>query len=159
MMGFLTAIYRASFCPLPKRLLLDLFDGAPEAACGIVLEEVGRPNGKVTTYRWWRTDQSAFFFFSKTESPLVARAERCDTTKGVQGTKEIFDELLSLVEAADRPALKNYSGDIRDGVMYSVSWGAKRHMRSLTVQNPAPESRYRDLIQILKENTWVSSQC
>ncbi len=154
-MGFLTTLYRATFCSGPKRLLLELFDAAPDATTGIVLQEIGLPYGKVTLYRWWRTDECAFCSVMETRS--VGSARPCDTTKVTQRPATRFDELLSLIETADTPPLENYSGNLRDGIVYCISWGTKKHLRALGVQNPIRESPYCYLIQQLKANAWTDN--
>ncbi|HUT08939.1 MAG TPA: hypothetical protein VMY42_00440 [Thermoguttaceae bacterium] len=150
MMSFLTRIYRKYFCSRPKRLLLELFDSVPEAKSGIVLEEIGLPNGTVTTYRWWKTDRVAFFF--KAHAPSLAGEAVSDAL--VEDTKKRFDELLSIVKRLDQPALRNHSGSIRDGVLFSIAWGSEKNLRDLTIRNPEPRSRYIKLVRELKENAW-----
>ena len=150
MIRFLTKIYRVNFCSRPKQLLLDLFDESPGITYGIVLQEVGLPKGKVNTYRWWETEEFAFF------SKSVAASIRSEVVRDepIQNSKKSFNELLSFIKSSDKPRLKNHSGSKRDGVVFSIAWGTLTNLRALTLQNPPRESTYTKLIQGIKKNAW-----
>ena len=78
-----------------------------------------------------------------------------DDRKRIHDSHDRFDKLLSLIESADQPKLKNYSGNIRDGVVYFLSWGSKERMRDICIRNPRAKNEYLGLIQKVKESAWT----
>lgn len=149
-MQFITKIYRKNFYSRPKQLLLELFDESPDITRGIVLQEVGLPKGKINTYRWWEAERFAFF----SESVAASTGSEVIRDAPFQNSRKCFNELLCFIEASDEPRMTNYSGNIRDGVVFSLAWGSPTHIRALTLQNPKRESTYAKLIQGIKENAW-----
>ena len=150
MMRFISKIYRKNFCSRPKQLLLELFDESPDITRGIVLQEVGLPKGKVNIYRWWETE--LFAFFSK--SAAASTGSEVVRDAPIRNSRKCFNELLCFIVASDEPRMANYSGNLRDGVVFSVAWGSPMHIRAVTLQNPTRESTYAKLIQGMKENAW-----
>lgn len=149
-MRWFNQLYRALFCQRGKHLLLDLHNGRYGAIAGIVLEEVGRPNGTVTLHKWWQTQDTAFY----ERSERIAGASSEFIPERVNRSSTEFDNLLRTIESLDKPKILNFSGALRDGVSYSVAWDGKACMRDLTIQNPTADSCQARLIQQLKDNVW-----
>ena len=125
-----------------------LFRCEPTLEKGIVLQETGFPYGGVTTYAWWKSGGLGFFKmshrkFGETESPV-----RSESTHSVG---EQVDVLLKMIED-EYDDLENYLRNVRDGVVYVVSWGTKERQRVITIKTPTAESRHYELVKKLKES-------
>lgn len=145
-MRFLKSLYRNSFCSRGKKLLSELFDELPLATHGVVLEEMGRPGGAITLHRWWKTDRQAGYQRTHKEKAN----EQINTTEATELEIDQFNELLVLIETADTPKLDHCYGTVRDGVLYSVALGDRRHIRSLSMDNPRRGTRHHKLVRALK---------
>jgi hypothetical protein len=115
-----------------------------------VFEEIGLPGGKVTIHQWWKAGQ--FAFYKKVRRDLIAKDETI--SKVVKRPAKEFEKFLDLILKADNPPIKNIASGIRDGVMYSISWGDIRKNRYVGISNPVSDSRHGHFIQMFKLNTW-----
>ena len=149
-MRFLTKLYRDNFCSRGKRLLLELFEEKPESNSSVVLEEVCRPGGSATLHKWWKAGHLGFY----QRIHLTNIGDQCETAEIHQDLGERFDNIVKIIDIADRPKLKNFTSTLRDGVLYSVAWGDKKKIQHLSIENPEQGSRHLKLIEVLKDNTW-----
>lgn len=128
--------------------LKELFIREPTAEKGIVLKETGFPYGGVTTYAWWKSHGSGFF---KTSHREFGETESTVDSKSTHNVGEQVDELLRLLEE-EYDDLGNCLRNVRDGIVYVVSWGTKERQRVITIKTPASGSRHYQLVKKLKEN-------
>lgn len=134
---------RAKSCPLA-----EVFENETIAERAVVLEETGFPYGGITKYTWWKSSGSGFF--KKVHKRFSRTDPNPNVPTTVQSTAVRVDELLSLIEEYDD--LNNYSGNVRDGVVYRVAWGSKDRQRTLTIANPPADSKHYQLVSRLKES-------
>ena len=129
--------------------LIQLFQSESDVDKAIILEETGFPHGGVTEYTWRKARGSGFF--KKVHRSFNQAGVDPDASTTVQCAEGHIDELISLIEE-EYGELKNYSGNVRDGVVYRVAWGTEDHQHALTIRNPPADSNHYQLVLKLKEN-------
>ncbi len=144
-------IYRRNFCPLGKRLMLELFETHTSAISGIVLQKTGLPAGAQTLYLWWLTDDSAGF--QKGAHDLRTGAE--NFTPSVERSRGEFEDLLTQIKQTDHPQLPDFPGTKRDGQVFAVAWGSPQTFRHLSISNLDPGSRHAELVSVLEARAWT----
>lgn len=149
-MKFIKNFYRKNFFSRGKRLLLELIDSKNDFLFGIVLEEIGLPSGHVTLHRWWKTEEAAFY-----EQISFEGIEGVGVSHGIiERDPAEFDNVFTFVDAADRSKLKSFSSTLRDGVLYSLSWGSKERLGTLTIDNPTVGSPHDHIVKNIKNSRW-----
>ena len=89
--------------------MLELIDSKPDLLFGIVLEEVGLPDGHITLHRWWKTQQAAFY-----EHINFVRISGDGISDGVvERDLSEFDNVFTCVDTADRLNLKSISSTFK----------------------------------------------
>jgi hypothetical protein len=120
----------------------------PTLEKGIVLQETGFPYGGVTTYAWWKSDGLGFFKMSHRK---FGEADSLVRDNSIHSVGEQVEVLLRMIED-EYDDLENYFRNVRDGVVYVLSWGTKERQRVITMQTPTEESRHYQLVKKLKES-------
>lgn len=132
----------------PKCPLAALFQEKTNAEKAIILEETALPYGGVTTWTWWKTNSAEFF--RKQRKSYGETEARSDMPISLCGATQCVEEMFSLLNGFDQ--LENYSGHVRDGVVYRVVWGTRERQRTLTISNPPADSRHHQLVMQVKEH-------
>ena len=117
---------------------------------GIVLEEVGLPCGPITLHRWWKTEHAAFY-----EQMNFERVTDDGLSDGIVERDPLeFDRVFRWVHDADRVKLNSFSSTFRDGVFYSLAWGAREQMRTIAIDNPTVGSPHDQILKNIKNCKW-----
>lgn len=127
--------------------LIQLFQSESDVDQAVILEETGFPHGGVTKFTWWKARGSGFF--NKVHRSFNQADTDPEAPTTVQGAEEDFDRIVSLIE--EYGELKNYSSNVRDGVVYRVAWGTEDHQHTLTIRNPPANSKHYQLVSSLKK--------
>ena len=128
--------------------LAELFQDQADATKAIILEETGFPYGGVIKYTWWKSNSSEFF--RKMCKGFTQTEPDSDAPVLDLGTKGCVETLSSLIEEFEGP--KNYTGNVRDGVVYRVACGTRDRQEVFTISNPPAGSRHYQLVTQIKEH-------
>ncbi len=149
MMTILERIARIFLGGQPKSCpLITLFQEEENAEKAIVLEETGFPYGGVTTLMWWKTNSGEFF--RKVHESYGASQSASESAIPIEGGRACVEKMV--VQLSEFNQLKNYSGHVRDGVVYRVAWGTRERQHTLTISNPPADSRHYQLVKQVKEH-------
>lgn len=128
-----------------EQALRAMFASMPQVLQAIHMEEVGLPNGRSTTIQWLSCGQS-------TTSRICVRSDRSKPFewRTLDRSSLEFTQLMRTVRELDSQLVASEASQIRDGVVYFVSWGDGRIVNSRTLRNPKAGSKSLQLVAAIK---------
>jgi len=127
--------------------LQEIMHSAPGTIEAIHLEEVGLPNGRVTTIQWLYSQTSAKLRIShrttRSAIPQWTVSERDEAE---------FESLIAAIRELDSPKIENFTAPVRDGVVYFIAWGNAMNVRSVLLRNPIAGSDQQSLVTLIRSS-------
>lgn len=151
MISVLRKFYRANFCSLGQRLILETFEQYPSAISVILLQKIEHLGKTKLTYKWCKSIDNSWS--AKSIVDINTRCESIPETRNRLVTE--FDDLLDLLGGMDQPPFENQLGTIKDGATHVVVWGNRKKFRSVVIRTPIKKSRYSELIKVVQKNIWL----
>jgi len=127
--------------------LQEIMHSAPGTTEAIHLEEVGLPNGRVTTIQWLYSRTSVKLRISHRTS----RSEMIQWTVSERDEAE-FKSLIAAIRELDSSRIENFAAPVRDGVVYFIAWGNALNGRSVSLRNPLAGSAQRSLVELIRSS-------
>jgi len=130
-----------------ERALAAVFDSVPEIIEAIHLEEVGLPNGGITTIQWLCTRNSSI-------SRISNRSHRSAKLSWHEVERETADfrALIESIRTLDATPIKNYYAPVRDGGYYYIAWGTRARVRSVFFRIPLNDDSRQRLVTLIKSS-------
>ena len=127
--------------------LHEVMQSSPGTTEAIHLEEVGLPNGVVTTIQWLHSNGA-----------VVARTCRRNKRTEPYEWNEIdrdegnYKSLIASIRELDSTKIESVASPIRDGVVYFIAWGDSLNIRSVTFRNPVIGSDQHRLVTLIRSS-------
>lgn len=149
MIAIIKQIFHRIFLQMEKNSFSELFEQQNIPCRAILLHETCPLSGMRISYLWQEFADDAHLTIR--EENLKNKTLR--TTDNRMLAKNKFEFIINQIEGARSAGIDNYSGKVKDGVIYDLYWGSSSKQTSLRIKNPqAGSKRHQEFIEMLKKN-------